>query len=135
MPVKSPAFMAKPVQLLEADAWTTSAHKGTMDCRGFRHLMILANIGTIGGTLTIEVQEGDASDGSDSAALSPAVNFGTLASDTVYWGVLFLAPRKRYISVVGTPVTSAADFGVVGVLFNPIQEPINSPAPVFNVYE
>jgi len=135
MSVKSPAFMAKPIRILEADAWPAAAEKATIDCRGYRHLMLLANIGTIASTLTIVVEQGDLADGSDSAALPVATDFGTLASDTLYWGVLFLAPRKRYISIVGTPAGGVADFGVVGVLFNPKQEPVNSPAPVFNVYE
>ncbi len=130
MPSMQPSFHGKPLLGLRPDAYGTGTHDATIDTRGYKWMRIASLVGDIasGGTLTVSVLEGDASDGSDAVAITGAAFTAlTPAGDRVVnHGELYLAPRKRYVTVRAVLAGAGGDIAVPVDLCAAREEPATS---------
>lgn len=103
-----------------AAAGTSLVTSDTFDSANFEDVVIVAKIGTItgAGTATLQVQQGDESDGSDAADITGASAVATGSADSDQLVVVDVyKPMKRYITVTVTRAAANSEVdGIVAVL-------------------
>ncbi len=96
-------------------AGQTAVTSQTVDTQGFDSTTFVANVGTVaaGGTLTMKIFGGEASDGSDKAAIDGAI-VGVVATGANKKAVIEIhRPTSRYLTVVVT--RAVADSTLVSI--------------------
>lgn len=97
---------------------TTTVTSDTVDCAGFDEVEVeaLLETATDGSVPTLTVLDGDASNGSDKAAITGATATTTAASlSKQILAVTVIRPKKRYLTATLARATQAAT--VSGIIF------------------
>lgn len=108
---------------------TAAVNGEIIDTRGFEAVEFAVQAGTLGATLAVTVQDGDASDLSDAANVDSALVLNALPSfaatdDNAVKRFGYIG-KKRYVRVTVTPGgTASCDFSAVAVLGKPHSAPV-----------
>lgn len=137
---RQPSFHTKTVRALAGGTYAAGTHdSAVIDLLGYEwaEIIVDSKLNDTGGTVDVTAREGDASDGSDDAAITGAAFTQVTTSNdaALYAGELYLPPRKRYLTVRAVVGTASCEFGVIVKLHGPRTEPVETPAPSFAVTE
>lgn len=115
-----------------AAAGTSLVTSSTFDSANYEDVLIMAKIGTItgSGTATVQVQQGDESNGSDAADITGASAVATGSADSDQLVIVDVyKPMKRYITVTVTRATANSEVdGIFAVLKNARSMPVSQDA-------
>lgn len=120
----NPSDFMSLVKAVESDAHAAGAVTAVdIDTRGYSWLALAINLGAIGTSVDFQLQHAD-DDGAGApgtyANMASAYDIATQSTDnTVVKVEIDIYKTKRWVRLVPTVNTSAADFGAVGVLTNP----------------
>lgn len=110
-----------------AVAGTGTTNGDVLDTQGFDTVTFVAPLGAIDatGTVTLKIQQGDESDGSDMADLSGATASADASDDNKLLCVEIYRPRERYLRPVLTRgVANSVIDGAIAILRDPQDIPV-----------
>lgn len=118
-----------------ATAGTSTLTTDVVDTRGFDSVMFVAHLGDVTDTavLTLTMQMGDESNGSDAADTEVAATFTAGASDADgnLMAIETYKPRQRYVrATLARGTANAVLNGIVAYLFNAHERPSTQDASV-----